>query len=65
MKKKITALFVIVAAVLAYWLLFSKITAEDMQSFIEGFGSWAPAVYMLAFALLPAAFFPVAVLALA
>ena len=55
----------LLAAVLLYWLLFSDVTAEDLQTVIAGFGPWAPAVYILAFALLPAVFFPVAVLALA
>ena len=64
MKKKIIFLSV-AAAVLAYWLLFSGISPEDVQGFIENFGAWAPVVYMVAFAVLPAFFFPVAVLALA
>ena len=53
------------AAIVAYWLLFSEITAEDVQSIIQRFGPRAPAVYVAAFAILPAFFFPVAVLALA
>ena len=65
MKKKITVILLAAAAVLIYWLLFSRITAEDIQAVIEGFGPWAPMVYIGAFTLLPAFFFPVAVLALA
>ena len=64
MKKKYILLLTI-AAIAAYWLLFSGITAEDVQRVIGTFGPWAPAVYMAAFAVLPAFFFPVAVLALA
>lgn len=65
MKKKITILLILAAAALAYRLLFSGIGAEDIQRFIAGCGFWAPIVYIAAFALLPAFFFPVAVLALA
>ena len=45
--------------------LFSMVDPADIQDFVAEFGPWAPAVYMGLFALLPAAFFPVAVLALA
>ncbi|MBQ9148664.1 MAG: TVP38/TMEM64 family protein [Oscillospiraceae bacterium] len=65
MKKKIIILLALAAAVLAYWLLFSGVSAEDMEAFISGFGPWAAPVYIAAFTLLPAFFFPVAVLALA
>ena len=64
-KKKILAALLSVAVVAAYWLLFSQVTAEDIQGLIEGFGAWAPIAYIGAFAVLPAFFFPVAVLALA
>ena len=64
MKKKFILLSAIAAAAL-YWLLFSGVTAEDVHAIIEAFGPWAPAVYVTAFAVLPAFFFPVAVLALA
>ena len=64
MKKKYILLLT-AAAIATYWLLFSGITAEDVQQVIGAFGPWAPAVYMAAFAVLPAFFFPVAVLALA
>lgn len=45
--------------------LFSQVDPADIQSFVAEFGPWAPAVYMGLFAVLPAVFFPVAVLALA
>lgn len=64
MKKKIF-ITLTVAAVSAYWLLFSGISAEDIKRFLEAFGIWAPLAYMAAFTVLPAFFFPVAVLALA
>ena len=63
MKKK--HILLLTAAILLYWLLFSGITAEDVQQVIQRCGLWAPVVYMAAFAILPAFFFPVAVLALA
>ena len=65
MKKKIVVLSVSLAAVGALALLFSRVDPADVQAFVAGFGPWAPAVYMGLFALLPAVFFPVAVLALA
>ena len=45
--------------------LFSMVDPADIQDFVAEFGPRAPAVYMGLFALLPAVFFPVAVLALA
>lgn len=53
------------ALILLYWLVFSEITAEDIRSALQRYGSASPAVYILLFAVLPAFFFPVAVLALA
>lgn len=43
----------------------SHISAQALQAHLVELGPWAPAGYILLFALLPAAFFPVAVLALA
>ncbi len=65
MKKKWILVSITVAAVLAYWLLFSGISADELDAFIRGFGPWAPLAYVAAFTVLPAFFFPVAVLALA
>lgn len=48
-----------------YWLVFSGVTPQDIQALVEKAGSWAPFAYIGLFALLPAFFFPVAVLALA
>ena len=48
-----------------YWLAFSGITPQDIQGIVEKAGPWAPFAYVALFAILPAFFFPVAVLALA
>ena len=65
MKKKIMVLAGFLVGMVGLIWLFSGVKAADIQGFVAGFGPWAPAVYMGLFALLPAAFFPVAVLALA
>lgn len=46
-------------------LALSHVSAGALQELLAGLGPWAPAGYVLLFTLLPAAFFPVAVLALA
>ena len=65
MKKKIWILAGSLAGIGGLVWLFSGVDPADIQGFVAGFGPWAPAVYMGLFALLPAVFFPVAVLALA
>lgn len=65
MNKKIWILAGSLAGIAGLVWLFAQVEAADIQGFVAGFGPWAPAVYMGLFALLPAAFFPVAVLALA
>ena len=65
MKKKIIVLLTLLASVGALTWLFSRVEPAGIQQFVAGFGPWAPAAYMALFALLPAVFFPVAVLALA
>lgn len=45
-------------------IFFPEISGEDIQHFVSRQGVWGPLVYMGLFAVLPAAFFPVAVLAL-
>lgn len=65
MKKKTLSILLLIAAVLLCWLLFCRVSAEELQAAISLFGPLAPFAYMAAFALLPAFFFPVAVLALA
>ncbi len=46
------------------WLLSTVVSQEDLERLLERCGAWAPAAYMGLFTLLPAFFFPVAVLAL-
>ena len=65
MKKNWKLILALCALAGGSWLLFSGVPAEDIHRIIAGFGPWAPAAYMAAFAVLPAFFFPVAVLALA
>ena len=65
LRKKIMVISASVILIAALTWLFAQIEAADIQGFVADFGHWAPAVYMGLFALLPAVFFPVAVLALA
>ena len=65
MKKKIWILAGSLAGIAGLVWLFAQVDPADIQGFVADFGPWAPAVYMGLFALLPAVFFPVAVLALA
>ena len=64
-RKKIVAIlaFGLLAAVCIY--AGTVITPQQLQALISSTGSWAALVYMGLFTLLPALFFPVAVLALA
>ena len=64
--KKILWILLAILVILALYLfVFSRISAEEIQSVIAASGDWAPIVYIGLFTLLPAFFFPVAVLALA
>ena len=65
MKKKLLAGLLLAAAALATWYLSTVITPQEIQTALEGLGIWAPLAYMGLFVVLPAFFFPVAVLALA
>ena len=65
MKKKICILAGSLVGIGGLVWLFSRVDPADIQGFVAGFGSWAPAVYVALFAILPAVFFPVTVLALA
>ena len=60
-KKWIMGVLVLAASVALYFLLPPELIRETLA----GLGGWAPIVYMAMFAVLPAFFFPVAVLALA
>ena len=64
-KKALTAIVACLAMAGLYWLVFFGITPQDIQGIVEKAGAWAPLAYIALFALLPAFFFPVAVLALA
>ena len=65
-KKTVGAVSAGVAAVaLLYILLFSQVSAQDLRAVLVRGGAWAPLLYIALFTLLPAVFFPVAVLALA
>ena len=64
MKKVITLSLLLISIGGLIWF-FSLVEPADIQAFVAEFGPWAPAVYIGLFALLPAVFFPVAVLALA
>ena len=59
------AILAVIGIILLYWLLFSEITSDDIAQFVSGCGPWAPFLYIGMFVVLPAFFFPVAVLALA
>lgn len=47
------------------WYLGTLISPQQLHAALDGLGFWAPLAYMALFAVLPAFFFPVAVLALA
>lgn len=61
----LAVLLISAAAAVLYALVFSQISAQDLRALLASWGPWAPAGYIALFALLPALFFPVAVLALA
>ena len=60
-KKWFLAVLVLAVSAALYILL----PPEQIRAMLSGLGNWAPWVYMAMFAVLPAFFFPVAVLALA
>lgn len=67
MKRKIEkgiGVALLLGFILINCIFFSEISGEDIQRFVSRQGVWGPLVYMGLFAILPAAFFPVAVLAL-
>ena len=64
MKKWIAGGTILVLVGLGIYL-GTVISSEALQAFLKDWGSWAPAGYMVLFAVLPVFFFPVAVLALA
>ena len=64
-RKLIVIVGFLVAVTLLYVFVFSRIHAEDIQTTLVGYGKAAPFLYIGLFVVLPAFFFPVAVLALA
>ena len=65
MKKKLVTAAVLILLGLLSWYLGSLVSPGELQGALEGLGVWAPLAYMGLFVVLPAFFFPVAVLALA
>ena len=67
MKHKKTAVLLVLLIALAAltWKLSTWLTPQQLQQVLQQTGSWAPVLYIGLFVLLPAFFFPVAVLALA
>ena len=64
-KKKLLIVLLFGAVVLLTWYLSTVLSPQQIQSALEGLGIWAPLAYIGMFVVLPAFFFPVAVLALA
>ena len=65
MKKKLAMGAILVLLGLLSWYLGRVISPGEIQGALEGLGIWAPLAYTGLFVVLPAFFFPVAVLALA
>ena len=65
MKKKLTTAVILGLVGLLSWYLGGLISPGEIQAALDGLGIWAPLAYMGLFVVLPAFFFPVAVLALA
>lgn len=64
-RKKISLILALAALAGLTWYLGRILSPQQLQGALNGLGFWAPAAYMALFAVLPAFFFPVAVLALA
>lgn len=64
-QRKILLTILITGAGALCWYLGTLVTPQELQSALLSLGGWAAAGYIALFALLPAFFFPVAVLALA
>ncbi len=67
MKKKKSLLMILLSAAagLPCWYLGTLVSPQQLQQFLQELGSWAAIGYIALFTILPAFFFPVAVLALA
>jgi len=64
-KKVIISLMILLLLVIIYFIFFRELTPEVLRNYIEDFGYLAPLIYIVCFTILPIAFFPVPVLALA
>lgn len=64
-KKAALLLVLLIALALLTWRLFAWLTPQQLEQALQQTGGWAPLIYIGLFVLLPAFFFPVAVLALA
>ncbi len=64
-KKVIFSLLLLLLLGIIYFAFFRGLTPEVLREYIQDFGYLAPIIYILCFTLLPIAFFPVPVLALA
>ena len=64
-KKSVLPAAALIGAAGLCWYLGTLVSPQDIQAALQSFGPWAAVGYMVLFALLPAFFFPVAVLALA
>ena len=63
--KKIITVLAAAAVCLLTWYASKILTPEQIRDALDGLGFWAPPAYIGLFTVLPAFFFPVAVLALA
>lgn len=64
-KKVMILLIILFSLIITYFIFFRGLTPEALRNYIDNFGYLAPLIYILCFTLLPIAFFPVPVLALA
>ncbi|WP_346936902.1 TVP38/TMEM64 family protein [Clostridium sp.] len=64
-KKLIISMVTLLILVITYFAFFRGLTPEILRNYIGGFGYLAPFIYILCFTILPIAFFPVPILALA
>lgn len=61
--KQVSIVVLLLLCVFIYKKYLSEISVEDLRIYIEGWGVFAPIAYILAFTILPIAFFPVPILA--
>ncbi len=61
--KQVSIVLLLLLCVFIYKKYLSGISVEDLRTYIEGWGVFAPIAYILAFTILPIAFFPVPILA--